>query len=346
MQRQGENSAPQRSSVPFLALATLLAFIVGCLAVCYFVFVEPIKLVKDATHAWEGGSLQFCAQATTTVGRIVRFDLDVNNDGVFDYTNTDVTKGTGLGLDLPLMRLLGDRVDNGSYPATLRVYNSWGIHRDFPTEITVGNAPINIEFDPDAVSGMPGEPFSIQIWTNDPGPDTVYRIQVDWGDESSTVIDGSSATPTHIYANEGDYTIRATVTDEDETRWAEHSIHIGPDRPPARFVSFDPVILSGHATILESRNAVLTVDARDFAGCPAVLEYRWGSNLEGVISTIGSNEFEIAPTDAPYPYTAWVHVVDDNGHMTEALFAFKKGGNVPPLVSDWIGVQEKLDTEK
>ncbi len=179
--------------------------------------------------------------------------------------------------------------------------------------------------------GAAGVPFSLAIWTSDPGPDTVTQIVVDWGDGSSSTISGDSGIPTHVYAADGHYTIRATTTDEDGSTWAEHEIDIGDDNPPP-IDNGDPIITSANAVILANGNAQLTVGAENSAGGNSDLTYEWDLDGDGIFAGSG-NSAEIPGADNPYRYTGWLRIHDGAGRSTEAAFAFNDGGDEIPLLS-------------
>src|SRR5207244_12996 len=110
------------------------------------------SLVENAIYGWEGDKLNFYLKASTTQGQIAKYELDVNNDGTYDYETTDIYgDGEALAFDLSLMQLLGSPADDGDYLAKVKVTTTTGATAVFPVDISVGNVPPDIEFDEDAV---------------------------------------------------------------------------------------------------------------------------------------------------------------------------------------------------
>jgi hypothetical protein len=294
-----------------------------------FINVGQSIALHSIIYGWEGHGLNLLLRGSTLEGEVTGYQLDVDNDGTFDYTAShDPDIHGALAFELNLLGLLGNPADDDSYPATVRVNTSGGNHRDFGVGITIGNTPPLIEFAEEAVIGDPGIPFVLPITTSDPGPDTVTEILVDWGDGTTTTIFGVSGAPTHVYATEGRYTIRATATDEDGSNWAEHTISIGDDPPPAD--TGEPKIISAVSIILENGNALLILEAENSSGSSADLTYEWDLDGDGVFETPGGPTIELEPGTDFYPYSAAVRIIDSQGRSTEALFGFLAPGNVMP----------------
>jgi hypothetical protein len=302
-----------------LCLLALAAIVAPAAWLLDALILRPITLVKDALYGWEGHDLNLAFEARPRLGRVTRYELDVDNDGKFDYTaDAHPTKNAAVEFNLPLLGLLGNPADDGDYPATLRLHTSWGARADFPVEISVGNLPAAVNFGDDT-DGEPGEPFVLEVSVDDPGPDTIQRLEIDWGDGQTEVIAGTSWKPSHVYATDGKYLIRATVIDEDGSNWAEQYVNIGNTDAPL-VPSKDPRIVSAVSKILKSGNALLTIKAVDCDG-GTDLAYQW--DLEGKGEFVpGTNVAEIAPRPHFYRYSATVRITDAQGRWTEGLFGF------------------------
>jgi len=195
------------------------------------VAVKSITLDQDALFGWEAQDFNFAVKASAKVGRITEYRFDVNNDGIFDHTAKHEPKISGaVEFDLPLLHLIGSPADDGEYPATVRVCTNWGFHADFPVQITIGNMPPEITISA-GEDGKYGEPFGIGVTTQDPGPDTVKEIVIEWGDGFSSTISGGAGSVSHVYSKDRQYTIRATATDEDGSVWSQLIVDIGDTDP-------------------------------------------------------------------------------------------------------------------
>jgi hypothetical protein len=285
--------------------------------------VDVTALEENAIYGWEGGDLNFYAKASVPDGGIAMFELDLDEDGIYDFWTTEIdADGQALRLGLVgFLQIIDNPIDSGTYSAKLRVTTSENGTAIFPVEITIGNVPPNIQFNDNALVNVAGVPFSLPISTSDPGPDTVSQILVDWGDGSSTTIQGSSGSPTHVYTTDGHYIIRATATDDDGSSSAKHEIDVGEDiDPPAD--NGEPVILSANAVILANGNARLTIEAEDNSGFDDDLTYEWDLDGDGEFETQGDNTIVIPPGDGPNLYQVQVRITDGAGRWAEGRFQF------------------------
>jgi hypothetical protein len=304
-----------------LAGTVLLVIVVGPALTMIPVRPEqPITLLEDAVWGWEAQDLNFLFKASATKGEITTYQLGVNNDGVFDHTAPHIPKISGaLAFDLPLLGLLGGPADDGDYPATVRIHNSLGAIADFPVKITIGNMPPEITFGENML-GEPGQPFVLEVATNDPGPDAVSQIAIDWGDGQQSVVSGKMASAGHVYATDGSYTIRATATDEDDSYWAEWIVNIGDTDLPV-VPSDDPQITSAISTILPNGQASLALKAFDNDGSPDV-SYEWDLDDDGLFELSGPSTVLLSPSPNFHTYMATVRITDAQGRWNEGLFLF------------------------
>lgn len=102
--------------------------------------------------------------------------------------------------------------DNGTYAVGLRVTDKFGESDTATAEVTVNNV------DPVANAGDPktsneGETVVFTGSFEDPGTDDTHIITWDFGDGSPAV--SGTLTPSHVYADDGEYTVMLTVTDDD-----------------------------------------------------------------------------------------------------------------------------------
>jgi hypothetical protein len=285
----------------------------------------PIALLEDHIWGWEAQDLNFYISSITTHGQIAVYELDVNNDGTYDFATSNHLPAINgvLEFDLALLHLLGNPADDAEYPAKLRITTDWDYPQVYPVEITIGNMPPDIQFG-GATEGEPGVPFFLDVSTSDPGPDTVTHILVEWGDGTSSTIIGGAGTVSHVYPSDGKYLIRATATDEDDSYWAEQFVNIGDTDAPI-VESEDPEILSAVATILPNGNASFTVQAVDNGGSPNV-SYEWDLDGDGVFELSGPATVELMPGANFYPFSATLRVTDAVGAFTEVLFGFMQAG--------------------
>jgi hypothetical protein len=136
-----------------------------------------------------------------------------------------------------------------------------------------------------------------------------------------TVKDRGQAA-THIYATDGEYTIRTTVTDDDGSYWAESIASIGEYHAPL-VPSDDPVIVSSVSEILPNGNALLTVKAVDCEGSSNLI-YQWDMDGDDICEMTGGPTVEIPPGPHFYRYMTTVRTTDSKGRWTEGGYWFEK----------------------
>jgi len=102
---------------------------------------------------------------------------------------------------------------------------------------------------PDGSIGQGGQPFALTVQTNDPGTDTIVRLEVDWGDGSVETINGNPTRITHTFPErDGNFTVTVRPVDEDGTHPGA-SINLS-------MVFNDPPVAGSRVVTLDEDNAV------------------------------------------------------------------------------------------
>jgi RHS repeat-associated protein/uncharacterized delta-60 repeat protein len=150
-------------------------------------------------------------------------DVDVNVSWGDGSPDEQVTVGT----DTHQVELGHAYPDDGSYEGTATFY---GVGDEENPDVMRGFGMIvdNIAPSPRIegnASALPGTPYTINLAHEiDPGPDTITKWVIDWGDGSNP--DGgapgqdypaNAVSATHTYAVGGNFTISGSITDEDGT---------------------------------------------------------------------------------------------------------------------------------
>jgi len=168
----------------------------------------------------EGGSVVLTASGGDPGGGPVRFDWDLDDDGVFETPGQSVTFSAA-GLDGP-----------GLYPIAVQVTDEKDFWVIAASTVEVLNVPP--EVGPIAGSPEPVEAGAVveaSAAFTDPGVLDTHTASWDWGD--GTVSKGSidetagsgSASGSHAYSEPGIYSVRLTVTDKDGD-WDESVLDI------------------------------------------------------------------------------------------------------------------------
>ena len=157
----------------------------------------------------EGGSVRVDASASSDPEQTDSTALTYEWDFDYDGNNFDADS-TGVALEF--------RPSDG--PATrtvaLRVTDDGGLSDTATTTMEVTNVAPTIVVKGPGTAAL-GADYTLSLGTiTDPGDDTVTQWTVNWGDGlSDTYTAGGNQT--HVYQNEGPYTVSVDLTDEDGT---------------------------------------------------------------------------------------------------------------------------------
>ncbi|RLJ18334.1 hypothetical protein DJ031_11785 [bacterium endosymbiont of Escarpia laminata] len=122
---------------------------------------------------------------------------DLDNDGQYD-------DATGVTVTLPI------QPDNTSFTVGLQVSDGLLTATDTAT-VTVNNVAPSVDAGPDQTANE-GDTVNFAGSFTDPGTVDTHTVEWNFGDGSST---SGSHTPSHVYADNGVYTVTLTVTDKD-----------------------------------------------------------------------------------------------------------------------------------
>jgi PKD repeat protein len=189
----------------------------------------PVANVSRLTIASPGGFAH-------SHGQIVNFTVDVHNvatgawETVWSTTLTNFAEYHFSNLDVSFAARSVDGVRLTSDPDQFSSYHSWAgsvinLHRQ-GVQVTVNNVAPMLTLSGNATADEGGT-YTLGLSSSDPGADTVGHWTVNWGDGSpaQTVVGDPSST-THVYADNGSYTISAMATDEDGTYVAGNTVTV------------------------------------------------------------------------------------------------------------------------
>ncbi len=140
--------------------------------------------------------------------KITKFEWDFNGDGTFDYQETQSSAPDG-AFDGKTTFTYGD---NGIYTVSLRVTDELGGTATDTCTCTVNNVAPTVEAGSD-ITANEGDVVSFSGGFSDPGTLDTHTIVWDFGDGTSPVE--GTLSPTHVFADDGTYTVTLTVTDDD-----------------------------------------------------------------------------------------------------------------------------------
>jgi len=272
----------------------------------------------------EGSSITLDASASSDPDfNPLTYEWDLDNDGAYD-------NATGLTTNFAAL-------DDGTYTVGLRV--SDGLLEDTTTvDVIVNNVAPAVDAGPDQ-SASEGATVNLAPATfTDPGTQDTHTATIDWGDGSASdagvvsETNGSgSVAGSHVYADNGSYTVTVTVTDDDSGVGSDTLLVTVGNLPPVVEAGPDASILEGDAVTLDP--ATFT-DAGDLDTHTASIDWGDTHSEVGVVSEAGGNGSVAGSHSYPNAgnYTVTVTVMDNDGDSGNDTFRVQVGsGNVAPV---------------
>ena len=250
--------------------------------------VPPVANANGPYTGNEGTAVSFDASASSdSDGTIVLYEWDWNNDGIYDESSSSSSASHTWN-------------DNGGYTVKLQVTDDDGATDDSTASVTISDSGPTAAFD---WSPKPQDEGSSVSFTDQStsSPDTIVSWSWTFGDGGTS----TSQSPSHIYADNGVYTVRLTVTDDDgSANHVEHDVTINNAAP-----TLDPI---GDQSIPWGEELIFTATADD----PGIYDTLTFS-LEGTVPLGAgidgtSGGFSWTPTSAQVgDHTFKVRVTDD-----------------------------------
>jgi len=254
----------------------------------HVVYPSPIVItVSNVVPTADAGPDQISDE-----GAIVSFDGSFTDVGLLDTHNYQWNFGdgsTGTGKNPTHVY-----EDNGVYTVTLTVTDDDGGVGTCTMRVTVNNVV------PTAIAGSDqeineGDTTYFSGSCTDPGADT-HTYQWDFGDEST----GTGMNPTHVYGDNGVYTVTLTVTDDDDG--------IGTCTMRVTVNNVAPTAIAGSdQEINEGDTAFFIGDCTD----PGLLDthsFEWDFGDGSPISTLDQHTYADNGV-----YTVTLYAIDDDG---------------------------------
>jgi len=211
------------------------------------------------------------------------------------------------------------------------------------TAITVNNVAPSVTLLPLTPSAAEGSLATVLFVGNDVGSQDTHNYEVDWGDGHLSAGAGNVALLTHTYADNGAYTVRAIITDDDSGEGsATTTITVGNASPELTVAGNQTVnegsLLSitniGTFTDPGFDNPSNTQDPSNGGETSETFTYliNWGDgtaidsgagnvDMPGAVGTPTSGSFDSSHTYADDGmYTVTVFVFDDDGGMHQGSF--------------------------
>jgi hypothetical protein len=241
---------------------------------------------------------------------IVSYEWDLDNDSIF-------TDATGAAPTITWAQLGAFGIDDdGLYTFHLRITNNLGVSTIGPVTLTIANVAPTIAPAGSATDDE-GNAYALTLTAPfDPGDDTVANYIVHWGDSTSDTFSAAqiaiSNIVTHVYNDNGVYSIAIDLVDEDATHAdaGEHEVTINNLAPSS-------VTIIGPSSSPEGLLVHLTPTVVD-PGSADTFTFEWNVTKDGnPFATSTDEDFDFTPDDNG-TYEVTLTVTDDDDASTPA----------------------------
>ncbi len=283
--------------------------------------VAPTVSAGNGYAIDEGSSLTLHAIGSDPEGYSLTYSWSINGTDTFG-------QATGANPTLTWAQLKALGVTAGS-SLTVEVMASDGhgqVVTSAPVTVTVNQLPVKVAIAGPAKAGDDTD-YNLALESNLLGGVPIANWTINWGDGTSTSVDGGKQTVQHVYTNAVDfYTISATATNEDSVTAAAKPIQV-----EVVFVPPKPTI-SGAASVAEG--TPYTLDLATAADASAIQSWtiNWG---DGDSQTVTGNPSSVEHNFPirPRSYAIFASVTTDGGVYPVAKLLNVKVTHAAPTLS-------------
>jgi len=269
--------------------------------------------VNNVAPTVDAGSNQ-----TVNEGEVVNFSGSFTDPGLADTHTIEWSFGDGSPTASGTLTPSHVYADDGVYTVTLTVADDDGDTTGDTLEVTVNNVPPTVEAGPDQTA-YEGDTVNFSGSFTDPGLADTHTIEWSFGDGSPTA--SGTLTPSHVYADDGVYTVTLTVTDDDGRTTSDTLEVIVNNVPPAVEAGPDQTVNEG-----DTVNFSGSFTDQGSAG-PHTIEWDFGDGSPAASGTLTPSHV-YADNGV---YTVTLTVTDDEGVPGSDTFTLTVN-NVGPTV--------------
>ncbi len=240
----------------------------------------------------------------------VTYRWDLDDDGVYDDGQGSETQVTFY--------------DEGEYPIAVQAIDLIGRTALDQTTVTVSNVPPLVSFLREDTSAPEAYEIQFAAAAEDPGHDVLF---FDWDFGDGTIGINDTLRPKHIYPDDGDFTVRLRVSDNDGGITEKTMAIEVRNVPPTVDAGSDITTNEGQAVTV--RGSASDPSAQD------TLTYAWDLDYDGDTFTPDTSDKTATVTypDGPATKVAALRVRDDDGGETIDTIKVTVN-NVSPVITD------------
>ncbi len=271
-----------------------------------------INAIRNDGPIFEGSSVIITVVAIDPAGELdpPNYEYDCNNDLTYDI-GPQAGSSASCGFS-----------DEGSFVVNVRVTDGDGGEATASTTVTVLNADPVVTALGDTIDE--GQTATVSADFTDEGTLDIHDASVDWGDNTApqavAVAQGSgfgSLSASHVYSDNGDYSVVVTVTDDDTGVGTSTVTVTVNNLAPSIILNVDEAVAFGPEQVFLGRKddpQTHSVDASDPGSDD--LTFNWDFEVSPATNVHFNNGATPEPADTPSPHGIFPFSATDSASVT------------------------------
>jgi VCBS repeat-containing protein len=178
----------------------------------------------DSAKAKEGDLVQ---------ATFMRADVDQNDTVTLEMVSGPATASFDTHTGIFAWRAVDGPAEEA---VVIRATDSQGQSSDHAYKISVSDVAPTLVLSGPAAAEV-GANWTLTLGSSDPGNDPPLHWTVDWGDGKTDRIEGTANVAQHVFAEAGQFTVQASLTNDDRT-FGPQSLTVAAQLPPLQVVDF------------------------------------------------------------------------------------------------------------
>ncbi len=163
--------------------------------------------------------------------------------------------------------------DNGNYTIVSSATDEDGTYAAPNASVAVANVAPTLTVTGTGTANVGGL-YTVNLGSSDPGADTISSWTINWGDGHTDIISGHPSSASHTYADNGNYMIVSSATDEDGTYAAPNASVVVANLPPTASIS-------GPSTLMPGQSGTFTLGATDPSSADQAANFTFNIDWDG-----------------------------------------------------------------